>query len=187
MVSAMTDRQPRQPSERSAVVDLSAVQHNVRRLAELARGRTLIAVVKADAYGHGAVPVARAVLEAVSGAVRASARPDLPVLAKLSPDVTDLVAVVPSVVFGLWGILYLAPKLQGFFRNLHNWMAGGIAEKAFKDALAALKPGGILGVEEHRGQPGRVQDVLNRPPEGDPLLAGAHHAAEDDQIVRLSS
>jgi phosphate transport system permease protein len=24
-------------------------------------------------------------------------------------------------VFGLWGILFLAPKLQGFFRNLHNW------------------------------------------------------------------
>ena len=47
-----------------------------------------------------------------------------------------------------------------FLRNLHNWMAGGIAEKAFRDALAALKPGGVLGVEEHRGQPGRVQDVL---------------------------
>nr|WP_194248016.1 class I SAM-dependent methyltransferase [Caulobacter sp. RHG1] len=47
-----------------------------------------------------------------------------------------------------------------FLRNLHNWMAGGIAEKAFKDALAALKPGGILGVEEHRGEPGRIQDVL---------------------------
>ncbi|MEW6389842.1 MAG: methyltransferase [Pseudomonadota bacterium] len=47
-----------------------------------------------------------------------------------------------------------------FLRNLHNWMAGGIAEKAFKDALAALKPGGVLGIEEHRGEPGRVQDVL---------------------------
>ncbi len=47
-----------------------------------------------------------------------------------------------------------------FLRNVHNWMAGGIAEKAFKDALACLKPGGILGVEEHRGEPGRVQDVL---------------------------
>lgn len=33
----------------------------------------------------------------------------------------DLVAVVPSAVFGLWGIIYLAPKLVGFYRNLHNW------------------------------------------------------------------
>ena len=47
-----------------------------------------------------------------------------------------------------------------FLRNLHNWIAGGIAEKAFKDALAALKPGGVLGIEEHRGEAGRVQDVL---------------------------
>lgn len=47
-----------------------------------------------------------------------------------------------------------------FLRNLHNWMAAGLAEKAFRDALAALKPGGILGIEEHRAKPGGVQDVL---------------------------
>jgi predicted methyltransferase len=41
-----------------------------------------------------------------------------------------------------------------FLRNLHNWMAAGLVEKAFRDALAALKPGGVLGVEEHRGEPG---------------------------------
>jgi predicted methyltransferase len=47
-----------------------------------------------------------------------------------------------------------------FLRNLHNWMAAGIAEKAFRDAFAALKPGGGLGVEEHRAEPGGVPDVL---------------------------
>ena len=47
-----------------------------------------------------------------------------------------------------------------FLRNVHNWMAGGIAEKAFRDAFAALKPGGVLGVEEHRGVPGGVQDMV---------------------------
>jgi len=47
-----------------------------------------------------------------------------------------------------------------FLRNLHNWMAAGLAEKAFREALTALKPGGVLGIEEHRGEPGRVQDVL---------------------------
>ncbi len=47
-----------------------------------------------------------------------------------------------------------------FLRNVHNWMAGGFAEKAFHDAFAVLKPGGVLGVEEHRAAPGGVQDVL---------------------------
>ena len=37
---------------------------------------------------------------------------------------TDLVAVVPSVVFGLWGILYLAPKLRGFYAQLNTWFEG---------------------------------------------------------------
>ena len=37
------------------------------------------------------------------------------------------------------------------FRNVHNWMAGGFADQAFAAFYAALKPGGVLGVEEHRG------------------------------------
>jgi predicted methyltransferase len=47
-----------------------------------------------------------------------------------------------------------------FLRNLHNWMAAGIADKAFKAAFAALKPGGVLGIEEHRAKPGGIQDAL---------------------------
>jgi len=44
-------------------VDLSAVRDNVRRLRALAAPAALMAVVKADAYGHGLVPVARAALQ----------------------------------------------------------------------------------------------------------------------------
>ena len=51
------------PSRTWAEVDLGAVRHNVRLLRRRA-GVPLMAVVKADAYGHGAVPVARAALEA---------------------------------------------------------------------------------------------------------------------------
>jgi predicted methyltransferase len=47
-----------------------------------------------------------------------------------------------------------------FLRNLHNWMAAGIADKAFHDAFAALKPGGVLGIEEHRAKPGGPPDVM---------------------------
>ena len=47
-----------------------------------------------------------------------------------------------------------------FLLTLHSWMAAGLAEKAFRDAFQALKPGGVLGVEEHRAQPGGPQDPL---------------------------
>lgn len=44
-----------------AVVDLEAIAHNTRMLADHARG-AVMAVVKADGFGHGAVPVARTAL-----------------------------------------------------------------------------------------------------------------------------
>ncbi|HCX12493.1 MAG TPA: hypothetical protein DHU81_19620, partial [Hyphomonas sp.] len=44
------------------------------------------------------------------------------------------------------------------FRNLHNWMSGGYTEKFFTDACAALKPGGVLGVVEHRLPSTATQD-----------------------------
>jgi alanine racemase len=47
-----------------AEVDLGAVAHNVGLLVERAAPAAVCAVVKADAYGHGAVPVARAALDA---------------------------------------------------------------------------------------------------------------------------
>jgi len=49
-----------------ANVDLAAVRHNVALLAGAARGSgaATMVVVKADGYGHGAVPVARAALQA---------------------------------------------------------------------------------------------------------------------------
>lgn len=37
------------------------------------------------------------------------------------------------------------------FRNIHNWVKAGYAEQVYAAAYKALKPGGILGVEEHRG------------------------------------
>ncbi|MBS1234564.1 MAG: alr [Nitrospirae bacterium] len=40
-------------------IDLSALQHNLKIIRQIAGKRTVIAVVKADAYGHGAVEIAR--------------------------------------------------------------------------------------------------------------------------------
>ena len=44
------------------------------------------------------------------------------------------------------------------FRNLHNWMDEGYAEQALKACFTALKPGGILGLEEHRASNDKPQD-----------------------------
>jgi alanine racemase len=52
------------PPRAEALVDLDALRHNVTLLAERAAGADTMAVVKADGYGHGALPVARAALEA---------------------------------------------------------------------------------------------------------------------------
>jgi predicted methyltransferase len=44
------------------------------------------------------------------------------------------------------------------FRNIHNWMYEGDADQMFAAFYTALKPGGILGVEEHRGRTDKPQD-----------------------------
>jgi predicted methyltransferase len=40
------------------------------------------------------------------------------------------------------------------FRNIHNWIKDGQIDANLRAFYAALKPGGILGVEEHRAAPG---------------------------------
>ena len=39
------------------------------------------------------------------------------------------------------------------FRNVHNWMSKDYEQDVFKSAYNALKPGGVLGVVEHRAKP----------------------------------
>jgi alanine racemase len=50
-------------------IDLGAIRHNARRLLDALDGSELWAVVKADGYGHGAVDVGRAALEAGASVV----------------------------------------------------------------------------------------------------------------------
>ena len=40
------------------------------------------------------------------------------------------------------------------FRNVHNWVMGDYAPGMFKAFFAVLKPGGVLGVVDHRATPG---------------------------------
>lgn len=44
--------------------------------------------------------------------------------------------------------------------NVHTLMAEGVAEQVFRQTLAALKPGGTFGVEQHRAASTGLQDPL---------------------------
>jgi len=52
-----------------AVIDTHALRHNLRVIRERARGARVMAVVKANAYGHGLIPTALALAEADAFAV----------------------------------------------------------------------------------------------------------------------
>lgn len=48
------------------------------------------------------------------------------------------------------------------FRNVHNWFEGDATAPMFKAFFAALKPGGILGVVEHRAKPGTPLEKMKK-------------------------
>ena len=75
-----------------------------------------------------------------------------------SPDLYSKVKV--SIVNG--DSVEIAPAgsadLVVTFRNVHNWMARDLADAYFAAFYKALKPGGVLGVEEHRASTSQPQD-----------------------------
>ena len=47
------------------------------------------------------------------------------------------------------------------FRNLHGWMRNGVAEAQLKAFFDVLKPGGVLGVEQHRANADVPREQIN--------------------------
>jgi len=46
------------------------------------------------------------------------------------------------------------------FRNVHNWIMAGQEHEYFPIFFNSLKPGGVLGVVEHRAKPGSSMEVM---------------------------
>ncbi len=63
------------------------------------------------------------------------------------------------------------------FRNIHNWAWIGIQKDVFAAAYRALKPGGILGVVEHR----------NSDPDFQPTMPGQGYVGEDYAVRLIQS
>jgi len=80
-------------------------------------------------------------------------------LQKLQKDPADCGQVI---VTGLTDGLPIAPHHSAdlilSFRNLHDWMADGTAAQKLALIHAALKPGGVFGIEDHRGLTTAPQD-----------------------------
>nr|WP_179968403.1 alanine racemase [Mycolicibacterium helvum] len=91
-----------------ALVDLGAIAHNVRVLREHAGSAQVMAVVKANAYGHGAVPAGRAAVAAGAAALGVATIDEAvalrdggitaPVLAWLHPPGTDFAPALAADV-----------------------------------------------------------------------------------------
>jgi alanine racemase len=155
---------------REAVVDLGAIRDNVAHLARLVAPAQAMAVVKADAYGHGAVPVARAALRggaswlgvadlAEAVALRAAGI-DAPVLAWLhDPDAAFAAAVEHDVDLGVSSLAQLediarAAASAGRPAMVHlkidtGLSRNGVAPEQWGDVVAAaaeLERAGRIGV-----------------------------------------
>jgi predicted methyltransferase len=48
------------------------------------------------------------------------------------------------------------------FRNVHNWIEAGHLDASLQAFAAVLKPGGVLGVEEHRAPPGSSLEWIKK-------------------------
>jgi len=111
-----------------AVVDLGAIAHNVRVLREHAGPAQVMAVVKADGYGHGATAVARAAVAAGAAELGVatvgealSLRRDgivAPVLAWLHPPGTDFApALAADIQIGVSSVRQIAELLDAVTRS----------------------------------------------------------------------
>lgn len=91
--------------------------------------------------------------------------------AKKSADSLKQKYAADPVHYGKVEVVEYAPKAPVFgkpgsadtvltFRNVHNWAADGSAGAMFKAMYKVLKPGGVLGVEDHRASKGKTLDEV---------------------------
>lgn len=160
---------PIRPSH--AEVDLGAVQHNLREVRRVAGASAVYGVVKADAYGHGLVPVARALERAgvdglcvalvEEGVVLRTEGVRVPILilngAYGSDHARVLAAQLTPVVYSLQEVESFARAAAGRAVDVHLKLDTGMARLgvpvaslgSFLDALQAFPSVRVRGVLTH--------------------------------------
>lgn len=175
----------------TALVDLGAITSNVRRLGEIA-GVPVMAVVKADAYGHGLIPSARAAIDGGAAwlgvalvdealALRAGGIDQVPVLAWLTPPddrfVEAIEAGIDLSVASVGGVEEIAAAARACGRTARVHLevdtgmtrGGALAEldAVISALLVAISQGSIdcVGIWSHfasADQPDSPQNVEQR-------------------------
>ncbi|SEH92480.1 alanine racemase [Mycolicibacterium rutilum] len=179
-----------------AVIDLGAITDNVRLLRELAGGADVMAVVKADGYGHGAAQVGRAALAAgaaelgVATVTEALAlRRDgitAPLLAWLHPPGTDFApAVSADVQIAVSSVRQFGELLDGVRRAGRpatvtvkadtGLSRNGVGAADFPELVAAIK-------RAHADGTIRVRGLMSHLAHGDE----PEHPFNDQQAQRLT-
>lgn len=193
---------------RAALVDLAAIRANVARLREAAGPAGVMAVVKADGYGHGLLPAARAALDGGAHwlgvayleealALRAAGI-DAPVLAWLITPGEDVAAAVRArvdvSVSAVWGLgqVVAAARSVGRAARVHLEVDTGLGRAgamradwpALLEAAARAAAEGavdVVGVWSHFA----YADAPDHPTILQQLLAfGAATAAVEDAGLR---
>ncbi|WP_411730631.1 alanine racemase [Paeniglutamicibacter sp.] len=155
--------------ERRAVIDLANVRENVKRVAELVAPAAVMAVVKADGYGHGAVAVGRAAVQAgatwlgcahVTEALKLrEAGLDVPLLAWLHTEGTPFEAAIAA--------------------NIDLAVSGWELEHVARAAQAAAQPARVhLKIDTGLGRNGCTAD------QWEPLL-GRAASYQDEGLMRV--
>jgi alanine racemase len=164
-----------------AEIDLDAYRHNVRVLRDMVAPSEVWTVVKANAYGHGAVPIARAALEAGATGLCVA-------LTDEGVELRDAGITAPILVF-----------TEQPAEELHTLVHHGITPSVYRtdhvDALAgAVRAAGRTDVDVHvkvdtgmhrsGAEPADVPEVIECIRRHAPLLRLAgiftHYAAADE-------
>ncbi|SEM90515.1 MULTISPECIES: alanine racemase [Cryobacterium] len=156
---------------REAVIDLAAIRHNVAHLRHLVGTPHAMAVVKANAYGHGAVPVALAALAGGADWLGVAdidealelrdAGIEAPILAWLhDPDADFSAAIADDVTLGLSSARQVqqvadAAAELGRAASVHLKLETGLSRNGVHEndwaevfaLAAALERGGLLRVD----------------------------------------
>lgn len=180
---------------REAVIDLDAVRDNVAALIAMVAPAHAMVVVKADAYGHGAVPVARAALAGGAGwlgvadlgeavALR-DAGIDAPILAWLhDPEVDFGVAVRRGIDVGVSSLGQLraaadAAASAGGRADVHLKIDTGLSRNgvAPEEWDQAVRTAAVLEAEGRVRVRGVFSHLANTSPEEDVAQLAAFDAA----------